>query len=207
MKKKFLIGSILPVLAGAAVVGSGFSLWFFNDTAKTNNTFQELDKNVTQLVAIGSIKEADKVTITFDQKTRTTSLTNLPKAAGITVNPGANSKATYTSPTEQDVVDIVADQTAVEFVTKIEVTKALADYIVVSYDSSTIAYADGAYTITQIFNSNTNAEDMVFDWTKVKIDYAVGQEPADKQAYLVFKGIVDNATITVTYSATVVDAK
>ena len=205
MKKKFLIGSILPVLAGAAVVGSGFSLWFFNDTASTNAE-QGLDKNVTQLVAIGSIEAADKVTITFDQKTRTTSLTKLPEAAGITVNPGANSKATYTSPTG-DVVDIVADKTAVEFVTKIEVTKALADYLVVSYDSSTIAYVDGAYTITQTFNSNTNAEDMVFDWTKVTIDYAEGQEPADKQAYLDFKDIVDKATIKVTYSATVVDAK
>ena len=49
MKKKFLVGSLLPVLAGAAVVGSGFSLWFFNDTATTNKS-QDLSKNVTQLV-------------------------------------------------------------------------------------------------------------------------------------------------------------
>ena len=205
MKKKFLVGSLLPVLAGAAVVGSGFSLWFFNDTATTNKS-QDLSKNVTQLVAIGTIETADEVTITFDQKTRTTSLTKLPAAEGITVNPGANSKAKYTSPTG-DVVDRVTTETSVEFVTKIEVTEALANYIVLSYNSTNVGYEGGAYTIKQVFDSNTNADEMVFDWEKVKIDYVTGQEPADKDAYLAFKGIVDSATITVTYTATVVDAK
>ena len=208
MKKKFLVGSLLPVLAGAAVVGSGFSLWFFNDTATTNKS-QDLSKNVTQLVAIGTIETADEVTITFDQKTRTTSLTKLPAAEGITVNPGTNSKAKYTSPTGDNGVDIFDNdnKTSVEFVTEIKVTKELADYIVLSYDSTAVEYADGAYTIKQVFDFGTNADDMVFDWKKVKIDYATGKEPANKVAYTTFKGIVDSATITVTYTATGVDAK
>ena len=206
MKKKFLVGSLLPVLAGAAVVGSGFSLWFFNDTAITNKS-QDLSKNVTQLVAIGTIEKADKVTITFDQKTRNTSLTKLPTAEGITVKSGTNSKAKYTSPTEDNVGDIFDNETSVEFVTKIEVTEALADYIVLSYNSTAVDYAGGAYTIKQVFDFSTNPDDMVFDWEKVKIDYATGKEPANKGAYTTFKGIVDSATITVTYTATVVDAK
>lgn len=206
MKKKFLVGSLLPVLAGAAVVGSGFSLWFFNDTATTNK-LQDLSKNVTQLVAIGTIETADEVTITFDQKTRTTSLTTLPAAKGITVNTGANSKAKYTSPTEDNVGDIFDNETSVEFVTKIEVTEALADYIVLSYNSTAVDYADKAYTIKKVFDSNTNADEMVFDWKKVTIDYAAGKEPANKEAYKTFKDIVNSATITVTYTATVVDAK
>ena len=56
MKKKFLVGSLLPVLAGAAVVGSGFSLWFFNDTE--NHANQDASANVTQLVEVGSVEAA-----------------------------------------------------------------------------------------------------------------------------------------------------
>ena len=80
MKKKFLVGSLLPVLAGAAVVGSGFSLWFFNNTTATEAQ-NNLNKDVTQLVEIGTITVADNFTVVFDQKTRTNDLANAGLAA------------------------------------------------------------------------------------------------------------------------------
>lgn len=62
MKKKFLIGSMLPALVGAAIVGSGFSLWFFNNTTTTESQ-NNVNKNVTQLVEIGTITVADDFTV------------------------------------------------------------------------------------------------------------------------------------------------
>ena len=90
MKKKFLIGSLLPVLAGAAVVGSGFSLWFFNNTT-ARATQDNLSKNVTQLVEIGTITVADNFTVVFDQETRADDLANAGLAKdGIYVDFGSN---------------------------------------------------------------------------------------------------------------------
>ena len=60
MKKKFLLGTMVPALAAAAVIGSGFSLWVFDALTKTNDA-QAMEKTITQFAQIGEIKEASKL--------------------------------------------------------------------------------------------------------------------------------------------------
>ncbi len=68
MKKKLLIGTILPALAAAAVIGSGFALWVFDGEVKTRSIAQEnITHDVTQLVKVGTITPADAFKIVFDQ--------------------------------------------------------------------------------------------------------------------------------------------
>lgn len=71
MKKKLFVGTIIPVLASVATIGSGFSLWIFNDS---NNTSEEgvININTTKVVGIGDITVTNKDTskIILDQKNK-----------------------------------------------------------------------------------------------------------------------------------------
>ena len=69
MKKKLFVGTIIPLLASIATIGSGFSLWIFNDS---NNVSEEgvININTTKVVGIGDITVTNKETskIILDQK-------------------------------------------------------------------------------------------------------------------------------------------
>lgn len=214
MKKKFLVGSLLPVLAGAAVVGSGFSLWFFNNTTETA-TQDNLSKNVTQLVEIGTITVADNFTVVFDQKNRTNDLANAGLAAkGIYVDFGSNTNkvAKYNKAVDGD--DIIANSTKVVFTTKIELTNGLDELVKVAYktsDSATNAFTyDGtshSFSYALEFDSTIAEDAMVFDWEKVVLTYV--NEPKNKTEYEAFKTKVNAADtkINVTYTATLTGVK
>lgn len=221
MKKKFLIGSLLPVLAGAAVVGSGFSLWFFNNTTATA-TQDNLSKNVTQLVEIGTITVADNFTVVFDQETRADDLANAGLAKdGIYVDFGSktNKVAKYNKATDGE--DIITNSTKVVFTTKIELTNGLDEFVKVAYKTSdsasenfTYDKASHSFSYALEFDSTIAADAMVFDWTKVVFNYAVTEdgakkEPTTKALYETFKNLVANEAteINVTYTATLTGVK
>lgn len=67
MKKKLLIGTILPALAAAAVIGSGFALWVFDGEVRTSAYQENITNDITQLVKVGTITPADAFKIQFDQ--------------------------------------------------------------------------------------------------------------------------------------------
>lgn len=214
MKKKFLVGSLLPVLAGMAVVGSGFSLWFFNNTTATE-TQNNLNKDVTQLVEIGTITVADNFTVVFDQKTRTNDLANAGLAAnGIYVDFGSNTNKVAKYNRAVDGEDIIADSTKVVFTTKIELTNGLDELVKVAYKTSDSATKDFTYDGTSHsfsyvleFDSTITDDTMVFDWEKVVLTYV--NEPKNKTEYETFKTkVTDAATkINVTYTATLTGVK
>ena len=62
--KKFLVGFALPAAAAIAVVGSGFSVWYFGDKEQSEN---EASINVTQLVKVGSFQQDAKSVLVLDQ--------------------------------------------------------------------------------------------------------------------------------------------
>lgn len=214
MKKKFLVGSLLPVLAGAAVVGSGFSLWFFNNTTVTAEQ-NDLSKNVTQLVEIGTITVADNFTVVFDQKTRTNDLANAGLATnGIYVDFGSNTNKVAKYNRATDGEDIIADSTKVVFTTKIELTNGLDALVKVAYKTSDSATKDFTYDGTSHsfsyvleFDSTIANDAMVFDWEKVVLTYV--NEPKNKTEYEEFKAKVTAAAtkINVTYTATLTGVK
>ena len=75
MKKKLLIGTILPALAAAAVIGSGFALWVFESDVRTSTIQDNVTKDITQLVKVGAIEPASPFKIVFDQTDATRHLT------------------------------------------------------------------------------------------------------------------------------------
>lgn len=207
MKKKFLIGSLLPVLAGAAVVGSGFSLWFFNNTWTSQD--QTLSQKVTQVVAVGDIAAADDFTVVFDQTEAGRKALNLEAstaaADGITIDwdGKTNKTAVYTSVNNNGNGEIDHDDDKIyfSFTTTITITNTsekgkLEDYLNIAYaGAKTSTHADGSNTYQFVLADN----EATFDWEKVTFTYANGQEPSSYTEYNNFKDVVNNATIKVEY--------
>lgn len=207
MKKKFLIGSLLPVLAGAAVVGSGFSLWFFNNTWTKQD--QTLSQKVTQVVAIGNITTADDFTVVFDQTTAGREALHLEAstaaADGITIDWAGktNKTAVYTSVNDNGNGEIDHDDDKIyfSFTTTITITNTstkgkLENYLNIAYaGAKTSTHTDGSNTYQFVLVDN----EATFDWTKVTFTYVDGKEPSSYAEYKDFKDVVTNATIKVEY--------
>lgn len=207
MKKKFLLGTMVPALAAAAVIGSGFSLWVFDALTKTNDA-QAMEKTITQFAQIGEIKEASKITITFDQtadgrKTATGNQSVSTKyAEGITLSYANETKAAiYTAPTN-DGLDYLNGVLKCDFTTTITISEDLNKYLVLTYNGDTLTSDAGVYTY-KFSKTQVEATTTVFDWEKLALKYATGNEPTNVTDYKKLQEAVNNSTITVTYNATV----
>lgn len=225
MKKKFLLGTMVPALAAAAVIGSGFSMWYFGDAnnAKAN---QDASKNVTQLVRAGKIAVADSFTVYFDQTkeghakqigSHTYNDATCVEATGITLKfaENANTKAIYTEASETTFEDKLkgldhTDDGKVyyEFTTKVTITNDLAAYVNISTTDANftipeIAGVKGATITTYTFTSKHNVSE--FDWSKVVLTYAANKEPSTLAEFITFHDLVKNEAtkISVEYSVTV----
>lgn len=207
MKKKFLLGTMVPALAAAAVIGSGFSMWVF-DALKTENKNQEMAQEITQFAQVGEIKEASKITVTFDQtavgrKTATGNQSVSTKyAKGITLSCANETKAAiYTAPTN-DGLDYLDGVLKCDFTTTITISEDLNKYLVLTYNGDTLTSDAGVYTY-KFSKTQVEATTTVFDWEKLVLEYATGKEPTNVTDYKKLQEAVNNSTITVTYNATV----
>ncbi len=203
--KKIVVKGLLPLMMGTAIIGSGFSIWIFNDS-KVEQT-QTISKEITQVAGVGSLEAADAMKIVFDQtssKRTEIGVTSSAAANGITVQyaDGADTTATYTkigsTPNENGEVD-EGDPIYHQFTTTITVTGDLANYITIGYDvaSATVTSTSGVWTIKLAENEND------FDWTKVNINYATGKEPSKLDEYKTLRTAVNAATITAKYTVEV----
>lgn len=63
--KKFLVGTIIPALGLASVIGAGFSTFVFGDTTATNKT--DLTVQLEDYASIGSFSISGSMTLVLDQ--------------------------------------------------------------------------------------------------------------------------------------------
>lgn len=202
MRTKRLFTGIVAMLFTLALVGAGFSIWYFNDSITTEAT-QNPSTDVEQLLAVGDITKADDFTIVFDQTTagRNDTTLNVP-ATGITFdwNGNTNKVAKYNKPTEDNYVDEAANTKRV-FTVTIDVQGALANYI-----DFTTSQSGWVESTTNVFTYDipAEAEDASFDWMNVSVAYTAGNEPTNVALYEQFKTAVEASTITVTYNVTIV---
>lgn len=225
MKKKFLLGTMVPALAAAAVIGSGFSMWYFGDanSAKANQT---ANKGVAQLVRAGKIAVADSFTVNFDQTkeghasqigSHTYDDAKCVEATGITLKfaENANTKAIYTEASNTTFTDNLEgidhttdDKVYYVFTTKVTITNDLAAYVNISTTDANFTITEtagvkGATITTYTFTSKHNVS--VFDWSKVELTYADGKEPSKLELFKTFHQLVTNEAtkISVEYAVNV----
>lgn len=224
MKKKFLLGTMVPALAAAAVIGSGFSMWYFGD-ANSVKANQNANKEVAQLVRVGKIAVADSFTVKFDQQKKDM-LNKLDhilmimihvEATGITLKfaGNANTKAIYTEASNTTFTDNLEgidyttdDKVYYVFTTKVTITNDLAAYVNISTTDANFTITEtagvkGATITTYTFTSKHNVSE--FDWSKVVLTYAANQEPSTLAEFRALYELVNNEAtkISVEYAVNV----
>ena len=227
MKKKLLIGTILPALAAAAVIGSGFALWVFEGEVKTSTVQGNITHDITQLVKVGTIDQASAFKIQFDQ-TAATRPAGFDKveATGISFvfGDGAKKYAEYiasesTLGTHKDhstenhfSSDTVNGVIGYEFSVTISLPSALGSYVDFSFGNEKMTKkADSASVIYEAKTSDSrkiywglNNEDTAHTITA---SYAKDQEPKSSGEYKTLHDIIVNLgsnAIVVQYAAQLV---
>lgn len=225
MKKKFLLGTMVPALAAAAVIGSGFSMWYFGD-ANSVKANQNANKEVAQLVRVGKIAVADSFTVKFDQTkeghakqigSHTYDNDTCVEATGITLKfaGNANTKAIYTEASNTTFTDNLEgidhttdDKVYYVFTTKVTITNDLAAYVNISTTDANFTITEtagvkGATITTYTFTSKHNVSE--FDWSKVVLTYAANQEPSTLAEFRALYELVNNEAtkISVEYAVNV----
>ena len=206
--KKIVVKGLLPLMMGTAIIGSGFSIWIFND-AKVEKD-QTISKEITQLANVGELEVAGDMTIVFDQTEDKRPVESDAEAKGIYVKyaTGADTTATYTpigsTPNAAGEVD-EGDGIYHQFTTVITVSTDLAAYMSIGYSDSTakVTADDTKGTWTIVLAENVND----FDWTKVTLAYATDKEPTSMEAYKALNAAVTAATIKADYKVVVLGKK
>lgn len=227
MKKKLLIGTILPALAAAAVIGSGFALWVFNNEFETSKAQDNVTHDITQLVKVGKIDQASPFKIQFDQtaNTRPAGFDKV-EATGISFvfGEGAKKYAEYVasestlgthkgdSAENHFSSDTVNGVIGYEFSVKLSLPSTLASYVDFSFgnekmtkkvDSDRIIYEAKTSDSRKIY-WGLNNEDTAHSITA---SYAKDQEPTNSSEYKTLHDIIvnlDSNAIVVQYAAQLV---
>ena len=227
MKKKLLIGTILPALAAAAVIGSGFALWVFDNEVDTSKLQDNVTHDITQLVKVGTINQASAFKIQFDQtaKTRPAGFDKV-EATGISFvfGDGAKKYAEYVASestlgthkgdsTENHFSsDTVNGVIGYEFSVTITLPSTLASYVDFSFgnkkmaksvESDRIKYEAKTSDSRKIY-WGLNNEDTAHSITA---SYAENKEPTNSAAYKELHDIIvnlDSNAIAVQYAAQLV---
>lgn len=225
MRKKFLIGTIIPALAAVAVIGSGFSMWYFGD-ANSVKANQNANKEVAQLVRAGKIAVAGSFTVRFDQTKEGHAKqigshayvdTACAEATGITLkfDEPANKKAIYTEASNTTFDDKLAgidhfeDKVYYVFTTKVTIENGLGVYVNMNMKTGskfTVDHPEGVSTTNAkvyTFTSEHNVSE--FDWSNVELTYAAGQEPSTLAEFKALYELVNNEAtkISVEYAVNV----
>ena len=228
MKKKLLIGTILPALAAAAVIGSGFALWVFDNEVYTSKTQDNVTHDITQLVKVGTIEKASPFKIQFDQ-TKATRPAGFDKveATGISFvfGDGATKYAEYVASKESTLgthkddstenhfsSDTVDGVIGYEFSVKLSLPSTLASYVDFSFgDKKMTKKPIDDITLYEAKTSDSrkiywglNNEDTAHSITA---SYAENKEPTNSSEYKTLHDIIVNlgsGDILVQYAAQLV---
>lgn len=184
--KRFLVSILVPAAAAIAVVGSGFSVWYFGDKEVKSDASASL--NVENLLEAGSLNKTEvsavfKLHLDQTSETRekvigaTNPLLGL-EAKGIYLTNEDDTKGStvkYASPTESNIVDHWDTGTVkakVKVVTTVEIKEALANWVVATGDASTETVTDGYVGFDYVWTP-AQVETEGFDLlTKLSFKYA-----------------------------------
>lgn len=223
MKMKRFVAAAAALLIMVSMIGSGFSYWYFqtSTSTKAEQGLTSNGKEVTQLVAIGKVTAASNFKIVFDQtaegrKTAAkgtgetgVSLGDKDKTEGIHIVYADDQKtaAIYTKPASG--VDHINNTFGYTYTVTMTMPTDLANYLTIAAGSTDFTLATSTsesntiYTFTYTSSKATDDSGISFDWKNITIGYKENQEPTEVSAYNTFKGIVDNASITVKYDVTI----
>ena len=211
MKKRVILGTILPIFAAVAVIGSGYAIWHFNDTASKLDT--SMSFGITNVIQGASLtNDFDKLTLTFDQTATNRETVNASEAANLGVASISNNGTTTakgitltaTNSSNTSVADPTvsyknaADQTGVTYATPeaenptigqvftvtLSMPTTVANYITITLDNSATNWS-----ATTTKDSSTTSGTTTWVWTNTTYGEATW-----KWSYVSFSYATDSTT-------------
>lgn len=169
--KRFLVSILVPAAAAIAVVGSGFSVWYFGDKQVSKNSSADLE--VKNMLHVGTFADmSSKFKLTLDQtetgraqalKGKTDDLDGLEKTGIKLTNSesGKSSTITYLAPTQANAVDqgtFVGTDVKLVITTTFTIDADLAKWVKVSNvdGNGTLTNVGNVYTYTWKANDSTS---------------------------------------------------
>lgn len=201
MKKK-IFATVLPILAGVTLVGTGFSVWHFTST----NTTADLKVNVDMAgyVSVGSLTPTPSATKLYLDSTTTGDNghngINLMSSDSNYVT-GNDITLTFTATTE-DSGTISGNATVTLTLT---VDNDVDSYIAFGLDGKTFDPNPGDSTTTYTYTTDSiavNGAEVNIDMPAFTFDYEEGKEPTDVSTYKALAGVITDSTITIKYELT-----
>lgn len=183
--KKFLVGTIIPALGLASVIGAGFSTFVFGETTVTNKT--DLTVQLEDYASIGSFSITGSMTLVLDQTPGALSGIN-PQGKGAHLEI-SELKITYTPTAAPGVKN--ADMTFTYTLSM----GGLSDVVTISTGAS------GAIPWDTAAGNNSDTLTWTVAATDFTISYAENAEPTDVSRWeslsTKISGLADKPSLTV----------
>lgn len=203
MKKK-IFATVLPILAGITLVGTGFSVWYFT----SNNTTADLsvDVDMAGYVSVGSLTPTSTATKLYLDSTKTgdngQNGINLMSSDSDYVS-GNDINLTFTATTE-DSGTFSGNATVTLTLT---VDNDVDSYIAFGLEGETFPSTPNAEESTTTYTYTTDS--IAVNDATVRIDmpaftfaYESGKEPTNVDSYNTLAGVITDSTITIEYELT-----
>lgn len=206
MLNRKLLALVLPAVAVSALVGSGFSAWYFREN-DIEGTSQNVNVFVTDMVdnAVGTLtlNETKATKLTLDQGGYQYA-TDLKK--GISFDAASvGAKFTFN---DKAYDNLTSAGMKVQVTTTVTFTANLLEYVKVT-GLSGITPSSNVYTSTQDVTSNAGLENtfsLMSGDVCTFLEYEEGKKPSNPSAYTAMKSALSTASITFEWSAAVVEA-
>ena len=201
MKKK-IFATVLPILAGITLVGTGFSVWYFTST----NTTAELsvDVDMAGYVSVGSLTPTPTATKLYLDSTTTGDNghngINLMSSDSDYVS-GNDINLTFTATTE-DSGTISGNATVTLTLT---VDNDVDNYIAFRLEGETFTPNAGESKTTYTYTTDSiavNDATVSIDMPAFTFAYESGKEPTNVDSYNTLAGVINDSTITIEYELT-----
>lgn len=206
MLNRKLLALVLPAVAVSALVGSGFSAWYFSEN-NIKGTEQNVNVIVTDMVdnAVGTLtlNETQATTLTLDQGgSQNTTVLN----KGISFD--AASVGAQFKFNEGAYDNLTSAGMKVQVTTTVTFTASLLEYVEVT---GLLGYtpSSNVYTLTQDVTSNAGLTDTISLMSGdvcTFLEYKDGKKPSDSTTYKAMTSDLASASITFEWSAAVVEA-
>lgn len=198
MKKK-IFATVLPILAGITLVGTGFSVWYFTSTKTTAEL--SVDVDMAGYVSVGSLTPTPTATKLYLDSTTTGDNghngINLMSSDFDYVS-GNDINLTFTATTE-DSGTISGNATVTLTLT---VDNAVDNYIAFGLEGETFTPNAGDSKTTYTYTTDSiavNGATVSIDMPAFTFAYESGKEPTNVDSYNTLAGVITDSTITIKY--------
>ncbi len=201
MKKK-IFATVLPILAGITLVGTGFSVWYFTSNNTTANL--SVDVDMAGYVSVGSLTPTPTATKLYLDSTKT----------GDNGHKGINlmsSDSDYVSDNDIDLTFTATTEDSGTISGNATVTLTLTvdnkvdSYIAFGLEGETFTRNAGDSTTTYTYTTDSiavNGATVNIDMPAFTFAYESGMEPTDVDSYNTLARVITDSTITIEYKLT-----